>query len=199
MWRTCSRNADLRSPTRPFAAGRASLAGRSPVPCADPDHGRPQRGIWTDLKVDRGGERQQLVAQIGQPLQALVDIEQPGLIAAWVETNSWAEPCDLKRCIIRSRLRSGRCEFSVRLFKILVIQAANKLSDERTQFLINDRLSFMRFLGLSLSDRVPDARTIWLFREKLTKAGAIQPLFARFYEVLRAKRDQQSDVRARVS
>jgi len=66
------------------------------------------------------------------------------------------------------------------LFKILVIQAANNLSDERTEFLINDRLSFMRFLGLSLADRVPDARTIWLFREKLTRAGAIKTLFERF-------------------
>ena len=44
----------------------------------------------------------------------------------------------------------------------------------------------MRFLGLSLSDRVPDARTIGLFRERLTKAGAIQPLFNRFDAVLRA-------------
>ena len=35
-------------------------------------------------------------------------------------------------------------------------------SDERAEFLINDRLSFMRFLGLGLEDRVPDARTIWL-------------------------------------
>jgi hypothetical protein len=40
-------------------------------------------------------------------------------------------------------------------------------------FLINDRLSFMRFLGLGLQDRVPDARTIWLIREKLTTAGAL--------------------------
>jgi transposase, IS5 family len=39
--------------------------------------------------------------------------------------------------------------------------------------------------GLGLSDRVPDARTIWLFREKLTKAGAIQPLFDRFDAALR--------------
>ena len=69
---------------------------------------------------------------------------------------------------------------------MLVIQAANSLSDERTEFLISDRLSFMRFLGLGLSDRVPDARTIWLFREKLTKAGAIQALFDRFDAALRA-------------
>jgi IS5 family transposase len=59
------------------------------------------------------------------------------------------------------------------MFKILIIQMANNLSDERVEFLINDRLSFMRFLGLELADRVPDARTIWLFREKLTAAGAI--------------------------
>jgi IS5 family transposase len=81
----------------------------------------------------------------------------------------------------------GRPPFDpVMMFKILVIQAANNLSDERTEFLINDRLSFMRFLGLSLSDRVPDARTIWLFREKLTKAGAIKGLFERFDAILRA-------------
>ena len=44
----------------------------------------------------------------------------------------------------------------------------------------------MRFLGLGLSDRVPDARTIWLFREKLTSAGAIQALFDPFDATLRA-------------
>jgi transposase, IS5 family len=44
----------------------------------------------------------------------------------------------------------------------------------------------MRFLGLGLSDPVPDARTIWLFREKLTKAGSIGPLFERFDATLRA-------------
>ena len=82
--------------------------------------------------------------------------------------------------------QGGRPPFDpVLMFKILVIQAANNLSDERAEFLINDRLSFMRFLGLGLGDRVPDARTIWLFREKLTKAGAIKPLFERFDAALR--------------
>lgn len=72
----------------------------------------------------------------------------------------------------------------VMMFKVLVIQTINTLSDERTEYLINDRLSFMRFLGLGLSDRVPDAKTIWLFRERLTKAGAISTLFARFDAML---------------
>ena len=80
----------------------------------------------------------------------------------------------------------GRPPFDpVMMFKILVIQATNNVSDERAEFLINDRLSFMRFLGLGLADRVPDARRIWLFREKLTNAGAIKTLFQRFDATLR--------------
>ncbi len=74
--------------------------------------------------------------------------------------------------------RGGRPPFDrVMMLQFLVILAANNLSDERAEFLISDRLSFMRSLGLGLSDRVPEARTIWLFREKLTKAKAIKPLF----------------------
>ena len=88
----------------------------------------------------------------------------------------------------RSGPQGGRPPFdAVMMFKVLVIQAVNNLSDERAEFLINDRLSFMRFLGLELTSRVPDAKTIWLFREKLTKAGVIERLFARFDETLRAE------------
>ena len=82
--------------------------------------------------------------------------------------------------------KGGRPPFDpVLMFRILVIQTLNNLSDERTEYLINDRLSFMRFLGLGLSDRVPDAKTVWLFRERLTQAGAIERLFERFDAILR--------------
>ena len=55
----------------------------------------------------------------------------------------------------------GRPPFDpVLMFKILMIQTLNNLSDERTEYLINDRLSFMRFLDLGMSDHVPDAKTI---------------------------------------
>ncbi len=95
---------------------------------------------------------------------------------------------DLERALAYSDgSRGGRPPFDpVMMFEVLVIQTANTLSDERTEYLVNDRLSFMRFLCLGLSDRVPDARTIWLFREKLTKAGAIQSLFDRFDAMPRA-------------
>lgn len=66
------------------------------------------------------------------------------------------------------------------MFKILMLQALYNLSDDQSEFVIQDRLSFMRFLGLPLSQKVPDAKTIWLFRESLVRAGAIDNLFARF-------------------
>ena len=74
---------------------------------------------------------------------------------------------------------------SVLMFKILIIQTINNLNDERAEFLINDRHSFMRFLGLGLNDRVPYARTIWLFREQLTPANAIDALLGRFDQLLK--------------
>ena len=52
-----------------------------------------------------------------------------------------------------------------------VAMAARGRSKDGRQ--IRDRLSFLRFLGLGLGDPVPDAKTIWLFREQLTRAGAI--------------------------
>jgi transposase len=46
---------------------------------------------------------------------------------------------------------------SVFMFKILVLQSLNNLSDDKTEFMIKDRLSFMRFLGLDFEGKVPDA------------------------------------------
>ena len=68
----------------------------------------------------------------------------------------------------------------VMLFKVLVLQRIYNLSDDQTEYQINDRMSFMRFLGLGLSDRVPDAKTIWLYRDTLTKANVIRELFDLF-------------------
>jgi IS5 family transposase len=72
-------------------------------------------------------------------------------------------------------------------FKIVVLQSLYNLSDEQAEFLIRDRLSFMRFLDLGLEDAVPDATTIWLFREALVEAGLIDKLFDRFSQHLRVK------------
>lgn len=76
------------------------------------------------------------------------------------------------------------------MFKVRILQASHTLSDKRTEFLINERLSSMRFLTLELSDPVPDANTIWFFCETLSLteiAGqpAIEVLFDAYEAGLR--------------
>lgn len=73
------------------------------------------------------------------------------------------------------------------MFRMLVLQALHNLSDEQTEFQVRDRLSFTRFLRLGIEDGIPDATTLWLFREKLAKAGLIEQLFDRFDRHLAAK------------
>ena len=68
----------------------------------------------------------------------------------------------------------------VLMFKILLLQAWYAIADDKAEYMINDRLSFQRFLGLSLGDKVPDAKTIWLFRDTLSKSGADKELFELF-------------------
>ena len=70
--------------------------------------------------------------------------------------------------------RAGRKPMdAVLMFKTLVLSALYTLSDDQIAYQVRDRLSFMRFLGLGLGDRVPDARTLWLYREALAQAGKV--------------------------
>ena len=122
-------------------------------------------------------ERLQRLSDIGDQLEAYAAVVDFELFRA-----------DLEAALgYADGAKGGRPPYDpVLMFKILVIQAQNGLSDDKAEFLINDRLSFMRFLGLGLSDRVPDAKTIWMFRERLTRAGAIDRLFRRFDAAIRA-------------
>jgi IS5 family transposase len=70
------------------------------------------------------------------------------------------------------------------MFKLLILQRMNNLADERLEFQVADRLSFMRFLGLDLGASVPDARTVWAFREELKEHKLVDELFATFNQAL---------------
>src|SRR5660398_227247 len=74
----------------------------------------------------------------------------------------------------------------VLMFKMLILQRLHNLSDERLQYQVGDRLSFMRFLGLELAGNVPDARTVWAFREALKQHQLVDALFERLYQALAA-------------
>jgi len=65
------------------------------------------------------------------------------------------------------------------MFKVLVLQTLYTLSDDQTEYQLKDRLSLMRGLGLALHDPVPNAKTIWLYREQLGRAGAAEKLGSR--------------------
>jgi IS5 family transposase len=73
------------------------------------------------------------------------------------------------------------------LFRMLVLQSLYNLSDEQVEYQVRDRLSFTRFLGLGFEDGIPDGTTLWLFREKLVKAGLVEKLFEQFSQQLEAK------------
>ncbi len=63
------------------------------------------------------------------------------------------------------------------MFKVLALQEYYGLSDDQMEYQLLDRLSFQRFIGQGLHARVPDAKTIWLFRQTLTEAGVLDALF----------------------
>ena len=84
--------------------------------------------------------------------------------------------------------KGGRpCFDRVMMFKALVLKSTYNLSFEKLEYHIKDRLSFQRFLGLTLSDRVPDGNTVWDFNEALTKEGIIDQVFILLNEQLGAK------------
>jgi len=73
------------------------------------------------------------------------------------------------------------------MFKVMILQRYYNLSDDQTEYQILDRLSFMRFLDLELSDKVPDSKTIWLFKETIAKSGKTEEFFNTFEELLESK------------
>jgi IS5 family transposase len=120
-------------------------------------------------------QRTAKLTEMGDPLVGLkdqIDWEafRPGLNVVYEKprkSNAGAKPIDV-----------------VLMFKILVLQQLYNLSDDRIEYQIRDRFSFMRFLGLQLEDRVPDAKTIWLFRERLKELNLVDKVFAKFHEQL---------------
>lgn len=120
-------------------------------------------------------ERTEKLTKMGDPLVALN--EQVN----WEEFRS-----DLNLIHQKDRKsNAGAKPFDVILmFKILILQQLNNLSDDRIEYQIRDRISFMRFLKLGFEDRVPDSKTVWLFREQLKELKLIEVLFVRFHEQL---------------
>ena len=124
--------------------------------------------------------RLEAISAMGDPLETIKKIVPWEDFRADIEAVTETKPEERKS-------NAGRKPYDTILkFKIVVLQSLHNLSDERTEYLIRDRISFMRFLDLGLEDPVPDATTIWLFREALAQAGLVDKLFARFGPMMKA-------------
>ncbi len=88
----------------------------------------------------------------------------------------------LQKCREKPRKsNAGRKPFDVvMMFKALVLQHLYNIGDDELEFQIRDRYSFCRFLGLTPESKIPDSKTIWLFREQLTEKDLIKVLFNDF-------------------
>jgi len=115
-------------------------------------------------------DRYELLEKLGDPLPKLDEV---------VNWNGF-RPALRKIRKKKDASKGGRPPFDeVLMLKVLVLQQLYNLSDDQTEFQIRDRYSFCRFLGLSPEGRIPDAKTIWLYRERIKEAGIMDKLFAR--------------------
>jgi len=128
-------------------------------------------GFWDqDIRLSK-------LSQLGDPLERLnegIDFE---LFRDLLEDN-------LTKL---AKGKGGRPPYDyVLMFKILILQRYYNLSDDQVEYQINDRMSFMRFLDLTIADDIPDSKTVWCFREQVTDLGLVEELFSLFLSKLEA-------------
>lgn len=115
------------------------------------------------------------LSALGDPLERL------NAVIDWEIFRADLERIDQKA---RKSAAGRKAVCRVLMFKLLILQRLHGLADERLEYQVKDRLSFMRFLGLELAGKVPDARTIWAFRESLKEHQLADVLFERLNQVL---------------
>jgi IS5 family transposase len=120
------------------------------------------------------------ISDNGDPLEAINEVVPWEMFRAELEhiRNKSHEP----------KSAAGRKPYDrVLLFKMLILQSLYNLSDDQLEQQTLDRLSFHRFLGLNMGDRVPDSKTIRLFRESLNNDDRARRLFDKFERYLTLK------------
>lgn len=116
---------------------------------------------------------------LGDPLKALNEVVD------W----SVFEPILAKGLAKEKKSNAGRPILfePLLMFKVLILQSLYNLADAQTEFQIRDRFTFLRFLGLTPESRIPDEKTIWLFRESVKARGLHEELFRTFTRFLEAR------------
>ena len=124
-------------------------------------------------------ETQERLTKIGNPLEK---------ISKAVDFDMFRELLEAKLLNQNKKNNAGAKPYDiVMMFKILILQRYYGLGDTQIEYQILDRLSFKKFLGLESGDKVPDEKTVWLFRENVIKSGLIEEVFELFTKFLENK------------
>ena len=119
------------------------------------------------------------LSAIGNPLEA---------ISKALDFEMFRESLENKLLNTNKKNNAGAKPYDVLLlFKILILQRYYGLGDSQVEYQILDRTSFKTFLGLATGDKVPDEKTVWSFRERITKTGLVEELFEQFISFLEEK------------
>jgi IS5 family transposase len=139
------------------------------------------KSTFTDIAMTQLGlfdynTRLARIDKAGDPLVTLDKI---------IDWEQFRELIELARKKTKKSAAGAKGYDSILLFKVLILQALYNLSDEALEFQVLDRYSFSRFLGILQGAKVPDATTIFRFREELAKTNMVEMLFTQFDQFLR--------------
>ena len=124
-------------------------------------------------------ETHQKLSDIGNPLEKISKV---------IDFEMFRDSLEAKMLNCDKKNNAGAKPFDfVMMFKIIILQRYYGLGDTQIEYQILDRLSFKKFLGLESGDKVPDEKTVWAFREKLTNSALIEKIFFQFTEHLKSK------------
>lgn len=116
---------------------------------------------------------------------------QAGFVEAFLATKGGAGPLDRLSGLVkwyrfekllaplRDEAGPGRPGYpALVLFKAVLLQSLYGLSDRELEEALDDRLSFRRFVGLSLEEVIPDHTVLNRFRNQMAAEGLLERLFA---------------------
>ena len=143
------------------------------------------------MKKSPNYRRNQTGSSLFENAQTLEALSKQGnpleFISKMIDFEIFRPILESKLQIAERKSNTGRRPIDpVLMFKVMFVQRLYGLSDEQAEYQIKDRTSFRDFIGICTVDDVPDARTIWKYREELTRCGAYDELFKQFYAHLQS-------------
>jgi IS5 family transposase len=131
-----------------------------------------QRGLFDEI------DRLKELTKLGDPLVILTEKIDWEIFRPILKNIRIENPDNIKN--------AGRKPFDeVMMFRVIILQSLYGLSDDQMEFQLKDRRSFERFVsGSNTTYYMPDAKTIWLYKERFMENGIARKAFRKFNQKL---------------